>query len=710
MPWQFYFIFVILLLNVSVFGTSDGNREKEYRKFIGERELPVPFKTKVTEPLKTGHTIHVIGTISEKPKRIDFNFHKGASDDADMPLHLSIRFDEGLFHSKIVYNIYENGNWSETEQRIANPFKANSEFDLRVRITDGEFKMYANRKEIGIFKQRTSIDGIDHVSIKGDLKSLSLFKYGGILFETPYTALANLTPGKRLDISAMPRGKRVDIDLLRKNGDIALQLSIRYGESAIVRNTRVGELWGEEDRTGKFPLNKNELFDLTIINESWSFQIFINGKRFGTFAHRGDVNDVKNLEITGDVDILTVTINDRALGKAIIWIQNLLYVRIMEESFIITKKDYFNCIENKNISINYLISTLYKSEYETYKNFIKFNDTINLSHLNINFGILLEVNEGRCSSKSLEFAFAKVCHSEKLKKYSRPIIGKLVICKDSPSWKHIKVPEDVIKHEIMHALGFGIYINKKKEKTNFDIIQWKVGNNYDNNQTFIRYFMDFDSKAVKFAQKHFNCTRLKRIEADDKNQFHLNEYIFGNELMTPISSNSKNILTEISASIMEETYLGNISWYKFDMNKVAKESKKYWYGKDWGCDFIEKSCYEYIQNNINKPFPFCSEKDYMISYWKSGYVEVCYEKRNKQKNKMLLKCNIQSYIDEPGIKINIKKTPIINFYPNLQHYGIKSNAFGSTKIYRYCPMIKQIAENNEFFLRIDKEGSKITKC
>uniref|UniRef100_A0A0K0EWQ2 Galectin n=1 Tax=Strongyloides venezuelensis TaxID=75913 RepID=A0A0K0EWQ2_STRVS len=304
------FILIAILSTPSVLGSSDGDREKSYKQFINERNLPVPFKTKVTEPLKTGHTIHVVGTINEKPKRIDFNFHKGASDDADMPLHLSIRFDEGIFHSKIVYNIFENGNWSDTEQRIANPFKANSEFDLRVRITDGEFKMYANRKEIGVFKQRTSIDGIDHVSISGDLKSLKLFKYGGILFETPYTALANLTPGKRLDISAMPRGKRIDIDLLRKSGDTALQVSLRYGEGAIVRNSRVGEVWGEEERTGKFPLNKNELFDITIINESWSYQIFINGKRFGTFSHRGDFNDVKNLEITGDVDILTVTIND----------------------------------------------------------------------------------------------------------------------------------------------------------------------------------------------------------------------------------------------------------------------------------------------------------------------------------------------------------------------------------------------------------------
>uniref|UniRef100_A0A0K0EWQ1 Leishmanolysin-like peptidase n=1 Tax=Strongyloides venezuelensis TaxID=75913 RepID=A0A0K0EWQ1_STRVS len=399
-----------------------------------------------------------------------------------------------------------------------------------------------------------------------------------------------------------------------------------------------------------------------------------------------------------------------ALGKAIIWIQNLLNVRIMQNSSIVTKKDFYNCMEEKNISLNSIIGMLYKTEVTTIKKPIKFIKSINLSDLNANFGIILGINEGRCSSKSLEFAFAKVCNSGNLKSHDRPIIGKLVICKNSPSWDRINVPEDVFKHEIMHSLGFGIYIDNKRKQQIYDEIPWKMGKSYSTTQKLKRYFMDFDSRAVKYAQKHFNCSNIRRIESDDENQFHLNEYIFGNELMTPISSNSRNILTEMSATILEDTYIGNISWYKFDMKKVQKESKNYWYGHDWGCDFVEKSCYEYILNNIKKPFPFCSENDYIISYWKNGFTEVCYEKRNMVKKKMLLKCNIQGHVEEPGIKMSMLETPIINFYPKLQQYGFNSYAFGSTKLYRYCPMIKEITDNDNFFSRIDKEGFKIVKC
>lgn len=85
-----------------------------------------------------------------------------------MPLHLSIRFDEGLFSGKIVYNSelfpslcclnvlldFKNGNWSDDEQRISSPYKSEELFDLRVRILGGTYKVYGNRKEIGTFQQR----------------------------------------------------------------------------------------------------------------------------------------------------------------------------------------------------------------------------------------------------------------------------------------------------------------------------------------------------------------------------------------------------------------------------------------------------------------------------------------------------------------------------------------------------------------------------
>ncbi|EYC08808.1 hypothetical protein Y032_0064g3539 [Ancylostoma ceylanicum] len=285
-------------------------KEKNYRKYIGEQDYRLPFKTRVSEAFVVGQTIHAVGTLSEKPTRVDFNFHKGAAKDADLPLHFSIRFDEGIFSGKFVYNTFKDGNWSDNEQRISNPFKAGQEFDLRVRILEGKFQVFANRVEVGVFEQRQPLDGIDHVSIRGDLTKLRLFHYGGRIFPNPYMAVAELTPGKRLDISALPTGKRVNINLYRANKEYALQVSIRFNEGAIVRNAMNNNVWGKEEREGDMPISKGEVFDITIINEEFSFQIFFNGKRFAAFSHRGSPTDVKTLEIDGDVEIHTVTIND----------------------------------------------------------------------------------------------------------------------------------------------------------------------------------------------------------------------------------------------------------------------------------------------------------------------------------------------------------------------------------------------------------------
>uniref|UniRef100_A0A1I7UUB8 Galectin n=1 Tax=Caenorhabditis tropicalis TaxID=1561998 RepID=A0A1I7UUB8_9PELO len=305
----------IVLLSLVALASCQGDasdpKETNYKKFIGEQDYKLPFKTRVSEPLAVGQTIHAVGTLSEKPTRVDFNFHKGSAKDADLPLHFSIRFNEGLLGSgKLIYNTFENGNWSEEEQRISNPFKAGQEFDLRVRVLEGKFQVFANRAEVGVFTQRLPLDGIDHVSIRGDLSKLRLFHYGGRIFPNPYMAVAGLTPGKRLDISALPKGKRVNINLYRENKEYALQVSIRYNEGAVVRNAMTSNVWGKEEREGKMLLDKKQVFDITIINEEFSFQIFLNNQRFTTFAHRGSPNDIKTLEIDGDVEIQTVTIND----------------------------------------------------------------------------------------------------------------------------------------------------------------------------------------------------------------------------------------------------------------------------------------------------------------------------------------------------------------------------------------------------------------
>ncbi|MCP9262259.1 Galectin [Dirofilaria immitis] len=269
----------------------------------------VPFKTRISQQFQDGQTIHAVGMVKPEAKRIDINFHKGANRNADLPLHLSIRFDEG----KMVYNSYVNGVWGSNEQRLKIILS-----QIRKWIFESALLIINIRYLRIVWKQvhseqRVPLGGVDHVSISGDLVDLRLFHYGGRVFPLPYTAVAEVIPGKRLDISLLPTGKRFNINLYNSNRKHALHISVRFNEGTVVRNAMENNVWGREEREGTLPLVKGEIADVTVINERYSFQIFFNGIRFTTFAHRGSPDDIKTLEIDGECEIFSVTVND-AIG------------------------------------------------------------------------------------------------------------------------------------------------------------------------------------------------------------------------------------------------------------------------------------------------------------------------------------------------------------------------------------------------------------
>ena len=94
------------------------------------------------------------------------------------------------------------------------------------------------------------------------------------------------------------------------------RLSVRFNENVIVRNAMKSGEWQTEAREGDFTLVKGEVFDLTIINEAHAFQIFVNGNRFCAYPHVGDPQDIQTLEIEGDVELQTVTVNEVARASS----------------------------------------------------------------------------------------------------------------------------------------------------------------------------------------------------------------------------------------------------------------------------------------------------------------------------------------------------------------------------------------------------------
>ncbi|VDM43141.1 unnamed protein product [Toxocara canis] len=271
----------------------------------GDVAVPVPYVSRLTQKLQPGQTLVIHGTVNNDAKRFEVNLLSGSSEigsNSQVMLHVSVRFDEG----KVVFNSMENGTWGK-EERVSNPFKPGQEFDLRIRIHEDKFEISANHKEIHEFKFRLPYSSIEYFVVRGDVK-LKGVHWGGRYYTLPFETQfedGHLASGQRVYVYGTPKGERFNIDFIARNGDILFHFNPRFKEKKVVRNAEIGKAWGAEEREGPFPFKKDIGFDLVFLNEPYSIQIFHDGERMGTFAHRtkNPGEDYIGLRVAGDLEL-----------------------------------------------------------------------------------------------------------------------------------------------------------------------------------------------------------------------------------------------------------------------------------------------------------------------------------------------------------------------------------------------------------------------
>ncbi|KAE9553103.1 hypothetical protein FO519_003692 [Halicephalobus sp. NKZ332] len=274
------------------------------------KSYPIPYRSALQEKLEPGQSLILKGSTIEESQRFTVNLHSKTADFAgnDVPFHVSVRFDEG----KVVFNTFSNGEWGKEEKKSI-PIKKGEKFDLRIRVHDNRFQVFFDQKEFKEYDYRVPLSSITHFSVDGDLY-LNKIHWGGKYYPVPYESgiSGGFGPGKKLLIFGTPekKGKSFNINLLRRNGDIALHFNPRFNEKHVVRNALQAGEWGNEEREGKLLFEKGVGFDLTIINEPYGFQIFIDDERFCTFAHRSDPHDIVGLQIQGEVEVTGIQIVD----------------------------------------------------------------------------------------------------------------------------------------------------------------------------------------------------------------------------------------------------------------------------------------------------------------------------------------------------------------------------------------------------------------
>ncbi|EYC09182.1 hypothetical protein Y032_0062g3400 [Ancylostoma ceylanicum] len=276
----------------------------------GDAPIPVPYTTKLGQPLMPGQTLNIHGKINSDANRVEINLLHGAAqiDPGEAVLHVNIRMDE----KKLVMNTYMGGAWGK-EERESMPYKQGEKFDLKMRVQVEGMEIWCNEKKVHLYKHRMPFDQIEYLQIKGDC-TLDGVHWGGKFYQIPWeTAFpdGHLRASQKIIMHAIPKGDRWNLDLLGRGGDILFHFNPRFKDKQIVRNSYKGGIWNKEEREGPFPFEKEHGFDLTIQNEPYSIQIFVNNERIGTFEHRtqNPTEDYIGMRIDGDVEMTNIEFN-----------------------------------------------------------------------------------------------------------------------------------------------------------------------------------------------------------------------------------------------------------------------------------------------------------------------------------------------------------------------------------------------------------------
>jgi len=190
----------------------------------------------------------------------------------------------------------------------------------------------------------------------------------------------------------------------------------------------------------------------------------------------------------------------------------------------------------------------------------------------------------------------------------QPLIGLVTLNPDLDYSQFTSSYLDYIMiHQFTHLLGFHkAFLSKDPEDANF-ITPIK-----EDTSNSGHYYVDSEN-VIKFAKKYFNCPTITKIDIEmDGDSPHWPSRILLGEYMTGLKYPEEEVISGFTLS-----YFKDLKFLKVDNNFTGGLMR---FGKNKGCEFLEKKCigdndgnlkfenefYYPIQLDLNNPEPSCS--------------------------------------------------------------------------------------------------------
>ncbi|KAG9511252.1 Leishmanolysin-like peptidase, partial [Fragariocoptes setiger] len=312
---------------------------------------------------------------------------------------------------------------------------------------------------------------------------------------------------------------------------------------------------------------------------------------------------------------------------------------------------------------------------------------------------LLYVSADNTSRCRRDHTIAYAAHCAQDLRTDRPIAGHANLCPDSISTdpKDLSALIATVKHELTHVLGFSVSLFAYYRDENGQPLTERggIGRIPINPETGYPRWSERTIKkvvrknwitaggpinktihlvvtpAVKRAvREHFNCSDLAGAELEDQgadgtSMTHWEKRLFENEAMTGTHTQN-SVYSRVTLAMLQDT-----GWYKPNYSRADELE----WGKNLGCDFVEKSCKSWIdlKRSLNMTIrPFCDKPRGQI------LTISCTDDRSSK-----AVCNMKTY-EEP-LDPMYRNFDYIEGVPDvdLAYYG------GSVDLADYCPFIQE---------------------
>ena len=266
--------------------------------------------------------------------------------------------------------------------------------------------------------------------------------------------------------------------------------------------------------------------------------------------------------------------------------------------------------------------------------------------------LILYVSSQSSSLCSESSTLSHASHCQQEPGLDRPTAGHLNICPLNLPGQTDHLVQN-IKHELLHVLGFSVKLyaffrdRAGKPRTRrgkdgkpplhrrfflhladnttvarLERRNWRVGSG----EITKTLHMLVTPRVRREARRHFRCSRLEGGELEDQGDLgtsltHWEKRVFGDEAMTgnhqELERGGRLYRERKMISRMTLAVLHDSGWYNVDFSKA---DSGYSWGKNLGCDFVMKSCLEFMESN-DRITPYCVNQTsftqrFQVSYFR----------------------------------------------------------------------------------------------